>query len=192
LFRYGSAFFVAKSSEATGLAWEAPSSGLTLIKQASFSAVADTGTTFDAMFSSSYFDYLITIDHIFSSVNDVEIYLQGRIATPSTITSGYYGITTRRNFAAGEANYTSDNAAQFSLGKVTNAKGGALSGLYHASMVGNSSEAMKIHGFATDGASIGWDIFGGKIQNDQTYTGFILKASSGNVTGRVSVYGMAK
>jgi len=186
-------YLQADSSTASGLVWATlPSSGLTLINQSTFSAVANTGTTFDGVFSSSYFDYLLVIENIFSSVNDTEIHIQGRIATPSTISTGYYGITRRLNFAAGTADFASDNAAQFILGKVSTSVDGCLAGIYHVSQVGNTSGQFKMQGLGTDGASIGPDLFGGKIQNSQTYTGFILKASSGNITGRVSVYGMAK
>lgn len=176
-------------------AWTTPAvsaAGLTLINQSSFSAVADTGTTFDGVFSSSYFDYLIAVDFVFSSVNDTELHFQGRVAGPTTISSSYYGNATRLNFAGTEATFPSSNTAQFILGKMGDLKAGSFNGQAHISQVGNASEQLRISGHGTDGASPGWDLFGGKIQDSRTYTGFIMKASSGNITGRVSVYGMAK
>ena len=175
------------------MAWAAPAtSGLTLIKQASFSAVADTGTTFDSVFSSSYFDYLIAFDFVFCSVNDTELHFQGRVAGPTTITASYYANTTRLNFVGTEATFPSNNTAQFILGKMGDAKAGSFNGQAHISQVGNASEQLRLSGHGTDGASPGYDIYGGKIQDTRTYTGFIMKASSGNITGRVSIYGMAK
>jgi hypothetical protein len=185
----------ADSTTATGLKWATPAataSGLTLINQSSFSAVADTGTTFDGVFSSSYFNYLIAIDFVYSSVNDTELHFQGRIAGPTTISSSYYANATRLNFAGTEATFPSSNAAYFILAKMADSKAGSVNGQYHISQVGNASEQLRMSGTSTDGASPGYDIFGGKIQDSRTYTGFIMKASSGNITGRVSVYGMAK
>jgi hypothetical protein len=175
--------------------WATPAtvtSGLTLIKQASFSAVADTGTTFDGVFSSSYFDYLIAIDFVFCSVNDTELHFQGRVAGPTTISASYYANTTRLNFAGTETTFPSSNTAQFILGKMGDIKAGSFNGQAHISQVGNASEQLRLSGHGSDGASPGYDIFGGKIQDSRTYTGFIMKASSGNITGRVSIYGMAK
>lgn len=186
-------YLQADSTAATGLKWAAAaSSGLTLINQSSFSAVADTGTTFDGVFSSSYFDYLIVVDFIFSSVNDTEVQIQARYAGPTTQTTDYYGITRRLNFAGTVQDFAVSAGSSFTLGKTTDAKTGCLAGQYHVSQVGNASEQFKMQGVATDGASIGPDLFGGKIQNSRTYTGFLLKMSSGNITGRVSVYGLAK
>ena len=186
---------VADSTASTGLKWATPavaSSGLTLITRAAFSAVATTGTTFDGVFSSSYFDYLIVVDYIFSSVNDTEVQIQARYAGPTTQTTDYYGITRRLNFAGSVTDFASSAGSSFTLGKTGDALSGCLAGQYHVSQVGNASEQFKMQGVATDGASIGSDLFGGKIQNSRTYTGFLLKMSSGNITGQVSVYGLAK
>lgn len=74
--------------------WATPaatSSGLTKITSASFSAVSDTSTTFDGVFTSTYNNYLIEISPIRGSVSSAALNFQLRKAGPTTQTSAYNG-----------------------------------------------------------------------------------------------------
>jgi hypothetical protein len=59
--------------------------------------------------------------------------------------------------------------------------------------VGQTSENPSWTGTGTIGAgSYGAAFFAGSNHLNQTYDGFLLKASASNITGVVSIYGLAK
>jgi len=74
-------------------AWSTPaaaSSGMTLLTRASFSSVADTGTTFDAFASSTYKSYLMVIENIISS-SASDLKCQFRVGSTTQSGANYYG-----------------------------------------------------------------------------------------------------
>ena len=174
----------ADSAEATGLKWAAPSAGaLTKITSATFSNVADTGTTFDAVFTSTYKNYLITFFGIYGSVNEANFNFRLRNAGSTTVT-GYYG-----NNVVGVTKTDITNAVAFNVGKVRD---------------GSTQQMCLTMTFNRSNARVGWSYYGWERVSNYSLIGggfndgiaadgsdgFILSASSGNIYGTVTVYGL--
>jgi hypothetical protein len=175
--------FVADSVETTGLKWVAPSSGaLTLIKRASFTSVADTGTTFDNVFTSTYVNYMLSFEFVSAATLANDMHMQLRTTGPTTRTTSYGSSNLR--YAEGSTTQTLMDDASFWILAENTYGGGTLfynltnthlSGFYYSE---NNSAFSVIQ--ARNGAGAGGVM------------GFLLKSSSSNITGTVAVYGMAK
>jgi hypothetical protein len=175
--------------------WATPAasaSGLTLITRQSFSGVADTSTTFDGCFSTTYKNYQIVIENIESSTNNAMLYLQWRYAGPTTQASAYYGSVTNFDHNGATTNTTIAGAAQISVCKIGNSGSGTNGnvGNYYVSRVGDSGKP-AITGQGAGNATTGAFNLGCTQDTQRTYTGFILSAAAGNITGTVAVYGLA-
>ena len=187
---------VADSSTATGLKWATPatvSSGLTLVSRQSFSGVATTTTTFDGCFTSTYKSYIIVFEEIQSTTNNSFLYFQYRYAGPTTQASSYYGSVTNYDHNGTTTNTAQSNVAQISVCKIGSA-GSATNGnivTLNVNAVGNSSQKPAITGLSAGNATTGAFLLGITQDTARTYTGFILSASAGNITGTVAVYGLA-
>jgi len=170
-----------------------PSSGMTLITRQSFSSVADTSTTFDGRFTSTYKSYLICFEEIYSSTNDVYLYLQYRYAGPTTQNGTYYGSTTNYTHNGTTNDTTMANTPWVRITKIGSA-GTATNGnivTLNVNGVGNSSQKPAITGLSAGNAQTGAFLMGCSNDTARTYTGFILSAETGNITGTVAVYGLA-
>jgi hypothetical protein len=184
----------ADSSTATGLKWATPagaSSGLTLIKKASFSAVADTGTTFDSVFSSSYDNYF-AVYSVSSSTTAGDFQFQLRYAGPTTQTTTYFWMTNLIE-GAGPSSTLSRNTSD-SVAKVAEYCGSAaypLAGTINLQNIlstgSRPSYLMNAFGIEFQNQQIG----SGNQDASRAYTGLLFKASAGNITGTVSIYGLA-
>jgi hypothetical protein len=186
----------ADSSTATGLKWATPatpSSGLTLIKQASFSNVASTTTTFDAMFSSTYLSYLVTIDTIYAATAGDDLQVQLRYSAV-TENAGYYGSALQSPTSGSTVTITgTSNGSALTLSSSTGASAGVGNGYFFISNVSGASALPSINGMFNETNAVGQPgFFGGAPSTARIYTGFLLKSSSSNITGTVSVYGLAK
>lgn len=173
---------VADSSTATGLKWATASSGaMTKITSATFTAVADTGTTFDGVFTSTYRNYFIEITPIRGSVSTAALNFQLRKAGPTTQTTFYYG-----NRLANSTLTTTSNGTSFTLMLLETEDGSVTMNFYRA-------------GTPTSWTSLAFqrnlnNLVTGACMNDgvgaNSATGFILSAGSGTMTGTVAVYGL--
>jgi hypothetical protein len=183
----------ADSAEATGLKWAAPSSGLTLIKTATFTGVADTGTTFDDVFTSTYSNYYVSLNEIKTVTLAADLHLQFRYAGPTTQTTNYNWRASKLE-AAGPTTQTlqgANNGSQFELtDDCGNTNGYGTNGWIDFNKILTSNRPF-----------INWRLYteseqtvmgGGYEYTARTYTGFLMKASAGNINGTVSVYGLAK
>ena len=179
----------------SGSAWVAVggSSGVSLINRTSFSNVASTTTSFDNVFSSTYETYMIVVEGIYSAVSD-DMQVQMRYAGPTTQASGYYGMSYGAAFNASALTFKgSSNATQLTLWDSTGASGYGSQGVITVTQVGNGARRPYISGYAMNGDNnYGASNFGGLLDASQTFTGFLLKSSSSNITGTVAVYGLAK
>jgi hypothetical protein len=185
----------ADSTQADGVIWATPAtptSGLTLITRQSFSGVATTTTTFDGCFSTTYKNYQIVIENIESSTNNAWLYLQYRYAGPTTQTTNYFGSVTNFDHNGTTTNTTMASAAQISVCRIGNSGVGTNGnvGNYYVSRVGDSGKP-AITGQGAGNATTGAFNLGCTMDTQRTYTGFILSASAGNLTGTVAVYGLA-
>jgi hypothetical protein len=174
--------------------WATPAtaaSGLTLITRATYSAVANTGTTFDSVFSSTYKTYLISIENSFAATAADDMYMQLRYAGPLTQASTY--IFTNNNYTMATAGNTTAagngvNYWQLASDSATTAE--RFSGQYWVTNA-ETTRRTQMTGVGLNGNSgIAYNFYGYQY-TDRTYTGFILSSSSSNITGTVAVYGLA-
>ena len=182
----------ADSAEATGMKWAASSSALTLIQRSSFSNVAGTSTTFDGVFTSTYKTYLVVVEVItaVTAANDLQLQF---IVSGTTKTASYYGSNITTDYStATVTNATMDNATQITLSPGIGASGGGeTNGYLYFQRVGNASQKGFCSGSFVGGDALGLNVIGAGNNAADTYTGFLLKSSSTNVTGTVAVYGLA-
>ena len=165
--------------------WATPavaSSALTKITSATFSAVSDTSTTFDGVFTDTYNNYLIEISPIRGSVSSAALNFQLRKAGPTTQTSAY-------------------NGARLTNATVTTTSSGSTFTL----LLLETEDAGITMNFYRQGTPTSWSYSGfqrpsvssitGACMNDSVgsnvATGFILTPGSGTITGTVAVYGLA-
>jgi hypothetical protein len=182
----------ADSAEGTGLKWATPataSSGMTLITRTPFSNVGSQA--FDNVFTSSYFNYLIVIDEIYAATATDDLQLQLRYAGPTTQAANYYGSSFVTKYQATSSITGTNNAAQFTMTIATGASGSPGAGQFFINNVGNSSTIPSWRGGHSDDNGDSYT-YGGFTTQARTYTGFLLKSSSTNITGAVSIYGLAK
>ena len=174
-------------------AWAAAPSGLTLVTRQSFSGVATTTTTFDGCFTSAYKSYLVCFEEIQSSTNNTFLYFQYRYAGPTTQASSYYGSVTNYDHNGTTSNNTMSATGQVyvcKIGSSNNATNGNIVTL-NVNAVGNSSQKPAITGLSAGNAQTGAFLMGCTQDTARTYTGFILSAAAGNISGTVAVYGLA-
>jgi hypothetical protein len=190
-----SQILVADSTASTGLKWATPAtaaSGMTLITKASFSAVADTGTTFDNVFSSTYDNYF-AVYNVSSSTTSGDFQFQLRYAGPTTQATNYFWITNLIE-GAGPSSTLSRNTSD-SVIKVAEYCGSAAYALAGTINLQNILSTGSRPSFVTNafGAEFqNQQLSSGNQDNSRAYTGLLFKASAGNITGTVSIYGLAK
>ena len=182
----------ADSSTATGLKWAASSSGaLTKITSASFSAVSDTGTTFDGIFSSTYANYVVVFQG-FSSVDEAQLHMQTRAGSTTQTGTDYYGGRWWVGYnASTEATATSSQTKWSPMKLRTSGNGRALLNMNFSNVGTGSSVFPVFNGTAGGGWLAGaWLCGGSFLTGAHNATGLIFSASSGTITGTVYVYGV--
>jgi len=173
--------------------WATPAaSGMTLIKRASFSGVATTGTTFDSIFSSTYKSYMVVIETLeavtaaddpqfrmlYSGTTDTGTYRGASVQFPYTGTLTPYSIQT-------------GSTTQFTLAQATGNAGFDIKATIYFGNVGNSSQYPFWWGNGVCGDELSPFNMGGGNLTPRIYTGVVFKSSSSNITGTVAVYGLA-
>jgi hypothetical protein len=174
--------------------WAAPSAGaLTLVKRASFTSVADTGTTFDDVFTTTYKSYVVVLENIFAASSGDDLQIQGRYTGPNTQAATYYGYSTGIDAGGNNQSTASSNTAQLTLSDFNGSSATApISGQVFFHNVGNGSQTFGVVGqLVSIHAGVGYTVFGINSTARNAYIGFLLKSASSNITGTVSVYGLA-
>jgi len=167
--------------------------GMTFVKRASFSNVANTGTTFDDVFTSSYETYFINIENIFSASAGDDLQMQLRYAGPTTQTSAYYMANFYANYVASSMSFQgSSNASQWTLSDNSGDTNDRLAAQFYVNQVGNTSERALINGAMINSNKISCDVMAGNAYTAQLYTGFLLKSSSANISGTITIFGVNK
>jgi hypothetical protein len=180
----------ADSAQADGVKWATPSSGaLTLIARTAFSNVA--GQAFDNVFTSTYKQYMVVIENISAATSSDDLLLQFRYAGPTTQASGYYGSLNYSTWNAALTTTFSANTSSMTLAVSTGTSTEQSTATIYFSMVGNSNQLASFYGQIMTGVNESQGTFGGRVGTSRTYTGFILSSSSTNITGTVSIYGLA-
>jgi hypothetical protein len=181
----------ADSTAATGLAWTTPGggSGLVLIRRSSFSNVANTGTTFDTVFSATYKNYLVVIENISAATVANDLHAQFRNGS-TTLASDYYGAQFGVDYNS--TSLTTNNTNNLAHMLLTAEMSPGTSLTFYASGVGGTTTTASVQGTGIDRAkptainyAIGY--FGASVNVD----GLIFKSSSSNITGTIAIYGLA-
>ena len=173
-------------------AWATPSSGaMTLIKRATVSAVATTGTTFDSIFSSTYSAYLVVAEGFLSSSGASPKLNMQMLYSGTAQASGYYG-TCQGWGDDGTAYQRGNNNVtiySFTYNYINTSPDQSLNLIFTG--VGNTSEVANWTGTSRQQIGISY-VCGGTSSVARTYTGFQFSTSVGNVSGTIAIYGLAK
>lgn len=173
--------------------WTTVGSGaLTLIKRASFSNVATTTTTFDAVFTTTYANYVVVIDTIYAATPADDLQLQMRYSGTTESGGNYFGVAGGFTIYGATSISGSNALTAVTLATGSGSSTNTASGVLYFSKVGNGSQIPGFYGLLNNiHEGVQWTI-GGQTQTSRTYDGFLLKSASTNITGTVSVYGLAK
>ena len=172
-----------------GAAWAAVgSSGLNLVNRTSFSGVASQ--IFDGVFTSTYGAYLVVIESLFGVTATSYLSWQWRYSSTTqaaNCNSAGYGITSNGTanpaYAAGAIECIVTNH----VGTTALPTAASLT----VSNVGLSGTPMFYGTSWSSNDTTNRDV-GGNCTQQRTYDGFLLRSSSGNITGIVAIYGLAK
>ena len=173
--------------------WATPAvsaSGLTVVKaRTAFTGVANTGTTFDSVFTSTYKNYVVVIEHFtqVTAADDPQLQL---LYSGTTQAAGYYGGVSGVNAGGTLSQVGNVSTSEFAFWDNGSGSAGTFLTLNFTN-VGTSSEnaAMLGHGMEYDGLKN--FTFGMMNVTARTYTGFMLKSASSNISGFATVYGLA-
>jgi len=181
--------FVAKSSEATGLAWEAPAGGAyKLLSRTTFSNVATQD--FTDVFSSTYDAYVLVIEDFSTATANNAFLLQFR-TSGGVQNTGYYGTTTSLIFNGSAFTFTqTNNASALTLFAKSGTNAYPGSGVVNFFQVGTDNVYPVCFGQYQDAESGSLHSgFGYRANN--TYTGFRLSSTT-NISGTVILLGVNK
>ena len=182
----------ADSTQADGVIWASPttpSSGMTLIARTDFSNVASQA--FDNVFTSTYRTYLVIVEKLFAATATDDAIIQMRYAGPTTQTSAYYQKAAKWNQTSW-AGLSSGGSTEFSISDVCGTTADYLTAQIYFNGVGNTSEQPNMNFNSNDSWSGTFPQLGaGTLATNRIYTGFLIRSSSSNITGRVAIYGLA-
>jgi hypothetical protein len=178
----------------SGSAWVTVggTSGLTLITRQTFTNVATTTTTFDSVFSSTYTLYLIRFESMYAATAANDLYMQMRTVGTTYSGANYMWAQSVINNNATTGVFALGSQARWVLANEVGISARPAMGELSIGKVGNASEKPVFNGRYYDPEAQSATTNAGYLEQSDTYTGFILSSSSSNITGTVSVYGLAK
>ena len=159
--------------------------GLTLISRTTFTNAATTNV--DNLFSDTYENYIVRLSYEMGT-NGSSLRIRGRYGS-TTVSSNSYssaGEGFDGNFNA--VNMYSNNVSSIQL------REGSSSTNYCEFSVNRPGSSVRLYGggFSVDLYNGGFIPFGYYINSSQAWSGLSIFADSGNVSGILTVYGMAK
>jgi hypothetical protein len=174
------------STASTGLAWK--QQGQTLISRTTFGSVSSQ--VFNSVFTTTYSTYLVIIEDLYGASATDDLHLQLRYGT-TTQTAGYYGSHTEVDYLNNVTNTSMNNANQIILSRnVGDGVNNNFSNVYFQGVGVTKKPIVRGTGF--DSINAATTSFGAKQETvSANYDGFLLKSSSGNIAGTVSIYGLA-
>jgi hypothetical protein len=186
-------YLSADSTTATGLKWVTASAGaLTKIAATSFTDVATQD--FDSVFSATYDAYLITINNAFSPTSSTaDLHLQMRYST-STETADYFGAIQTIVSTPTTSTTGANPAAHCLLSNGLGLTGYPTTAVFNVVFPKGGGNSGRANIFGESFSAVAPEIgnFGYEANTSRVYTGFRLKASTGNITGSVVIYGLEK
>lgn len=179
---------IAASGETTGLKWARPT--YYLISRVAFSNVASQA--FDDVFTSTYQKYYITIDNMEAVNTADDLQFQFRYAGPTTQAASYYGSILMVDSGGTQTISAQSNHNQYTISLSTGTSTGSQlgAGYLYVANVGNSSVKPIVMSNYFDAEQARWSTGGAQTNTARTYTGFLLKGGTTNITGTVSIYGL--
>jgi hypothetical protein len=179
----------ADSAAATGMKWAAAAatSDYVLIARTTFSNVATQA--FDSVFSATYGSYEIVIENIYSTSNIADLEFQFRYAGPTTQATDYYYTSQDYNAANTATSLGTLNDTKMILCGFTGIVDYGATANIQVNQVGNGSKIPTIRWGVVEINDNRYAFGGGEPNTAREYTGFLLKASTTNITGSVAIYG---
>jgi len=178
----------ADSAEATGLKWAAPATGaLTKIAVTTFSSVATANI--DSL-SATYDTYFVTIEDCYSTTSTADLQMRYRYGSTTPSSTDYY--SNCQGFYNGSASnvnaQTSASLITLSTNIGSTPSNGSYSFLWFSRRGANE---MVVTGQTVSEQGVGsFNTWAGRNDGISAYTGFQLIASAGNMSGKVTVYGL--
>jgi hypothetical protein len=180
------------NSGATAPEWATMgASGMTLVKRASFSAVASTTTTFDSVFTSTYDNYIIVADKIYGTSANANLQFQWRVGAATQSGAQWYGAYFGYSYSGTLTTTATSAGTSFNMSQVGNTTG-ETTGFNITTNKVVSSDTPQIFGTLYEANRAVPLALGAKYNTAIAADGFILSLSTGNITGTVSIYGLAK
>lgn len=182
----------ADSSEATGLKFATPAAGggMTLISRTTFSNVSSQ--SFDGVFTSTYNTYFVSLDNMSAATSSDDLHWQFRYAGPTTQTADYYSANFGYNYGGTFSGAGVGGGSEIVLSLHSGGSGDPVSAQLYVNGVGNTSTYPVVSGLVFNNPAIVQSVIGGEAFTARTYTGFLLKSASTNITGTVSIFGVNK
>lgn len=179
------------TSNGTTWASTAASGGdIVLVKTASFSAVANTSTTFDGVFTSTYKSYRVVFRQMFGGNTAVNPVLNLRVGASTNSTAEYYYYFTKVTGAGATAVVAANTQTSWPLPNVWTVLGSSSSYYMDFTGVGASYELVLAPLSGLSNAENAWYVGGVRWQGSATtFTGFIITTGSSTITGTIDVYG---
>ena len=167
-----------------------PASGMTFISRTTFSNVASVAI--DGCFTSSYYNYLVIVEGLYAATGADDLQFQFRYSG-TTQAASYVGAAFIMPYSGATSSTQSNNAAQFTAMNACAAStenGNSLS--MWVNQIGNGASFPRFSGTGADLSAAAGVVFGGYQGTSRSYDGILFKSSSTNITGNISIYGLAK
>jgi len=180
---------VVDSAATNGIKW-AETGGLVHIKTATVTNAADTGSTWQSVFTSDYNAYRLVCHTLNAHTNGANPRLSFYYSTSTEQTTTYYSSVTNSIFN-GTSNLSSvNNGAYIQLGAAADniSMSGFSIDIYQ---VGSSGRAAVVIQY-NDAYNGSWASGGGLVATTRTYDGMKFVMSTGNISMTASLYGYRK
>jgi len=172
--------------------WATPatsSSGMVFLNRTTFTNAATVDIDY---FSSSYYNYQVVFEEITAATSTDDIYMRMRYGSTTETTGVYYGATQALSYTGTASTLLSNAATEFKLFTDAVPSYGGVKATLWFNGVGNSAEIGFFRGVWGGYQSASNGFTGGNTSASRTWTGFRLLSASTNISGAVSVYGLAK
>ena len=167
-----------------------PSSGMTYVTSSTFSNVATASIS--GCFTSTYYNYFVTFQDMGAGSANDDFEMVFITAAPADSTSHYGGFITVNPSSSAVVGTGFNSTAKIKLSSAT----GLLtsndygSGFMYVSMVGVSGRP-RINGQYINNSEGFPTTFGAMVGATGTFTGMKFSTSSTNISGKITVYGLA-